>query len=79
FFNEAAPAAKLVLQTYFERVDLNFVGQLPVYGFGLDFVHDNGFNLQQIKDGLFPKEKALFAGIVDGRNVWSTNIEEKKA
>ncbi len=79
FFNEAAPNAKLVLQTYFERVDLNFVGQLPVYGFGLDFVHDNGFNLQQIKDGLFPKEKALFAGIVDGRNVWSTNIEEKKA
>lgn len=79
FFNEAAPAAKLVLQTYFERVDLNFVGQLPVYGFGLDFVHDNGFNLQQIKDGLFPKEKVLFAGIVDGRNVWSTNIEEKKA
>lgn len=78
FFNEAAPAAKLVLQTYFERVDLNFIGQLPVYGFGLDFVHDNGFNLQQIKDGLFPKEKALFAGIVDGRNVWSTNIEEKK-
>lgn len=78
FFNEASPAAKLVLQTYFERVDLNFVGQLPVYGFGLDFVHDNGFNLQQIKDGLFPKEKALFAGIVDGRNVWSTNIEEKK-
>lgn len=78
FFNEAAPAAKLVLQTYFERVDLNFVGQLPVHGFGLDFVHDNGFNLQQIKDGLFPKEKALFAGIVDGRNVWSTNIEEKK-
>lgn len=79
FFNEAAPTAKLVLQTYFERVDLNFIGQLPVYGFGLDFVHDNGFNLQQIKDGLFPKEKALFAGIVDGRNVWSTNIEEKKA
>ncbi len=79
FFNEAAPTAKLVLQTYFERVDLNFVGQLPVYGFGLDFVHDNGFNLQQIKDGLFPIEKALFAGIVDGRNVWSTNIEEKKA
>ncbi|WP_239733654.1 5-methyltetrahydropteroyltriglutamate--homocysteine S-methyltransferase [Mammaliicoccus sp. M-M49] len=79
FFNEAAPTAKLVLQTYFERVDLNFVGQLPVYGFGLDFVHDNGFNLQQIKDGLFPKEKVLFAGIVDGRNVWSTNIEEKKA
>ncbi|MEB7465443.1 5-methyltetrahydropteroyltriglutamate--homocysteine S-methyltransferase [Mammaliicoccus sciuri] len=79
FFNEAAPTAKLVLQTYFERVDLNFVGQLPVYGFGLDFVHDKGFNLQQIKDGLFPKEKALFAGIVDGRNVWSTNIEEKKA
>lgn len=37
FFNEAAPAAKLVLQTYFERVDLNFVGQLPVYGFGFRF------------------------------------------
>ncbi|PNZ40515.1 5-methyltetrahydropteroyltriglutamate--homocysteine S-methyltransferase [Mammaliicoccus vitulinus] len=79
FFNKEVPSTNLVLQTYFERVDLSFVGQLPVYGLGLDFVHDNGFNLKQIKDGLFPKEKALFAGIVDGRNVWATNIEEKKA
>ncbi len=79
FFNNEAPATNIVLQTYFERVDLSFVGQLPVYGFGLDFVHDHGNNLQQIKDGLFPKDKVLFAGIIDGRNVWSSNIEEKKA
>nr|WP_275582761.1 MULTISPECIES: 5-methyltetrahydropteroyltriglutamate--homocysteine S-methyltransferase [unclassified Mammaliicoccus] len=79
FFNKEAASTNIVLQTYFERVDLNFVGKLPVYGFGLDFVHDNGYNLKQIQDGLFPKEKALFAGIVDGRNVWSANIEEKKS
>lgn len=78
FFNKETPSTQIVLQTYFERVDLSFVAQLPVCGLGLDFVHDNGYNLQQIKDGLFPKDKVLFAGIIDGRNVWAANIEEKK-
>ncbi|TDL95252.1 5-methyltetrahydropteroyltriglutamate--homocysteine S-methyltransferase [Macrococcus brunensis] len=69
---------KVVLQTYFERVDLSFVAELPVYGLGLDFVHDNGYNLKQIKEGLFPSDKVLYAGIIDGRNVWASDIESKK-
>ena len=68
----------LVLQTYFERVDLKFLSSLPVKGLGLDFVHDHGYNLKQIEAGDFDITKTLHAGIIDGRNVWATNIEAQK-
>src|SRR5699024_5864700 len=69
----------LVIQTYFERVNLKFLNSLPVKGLGLDFVHDNGYNLKQIKDGDLDKNKSLYAGIIDGRNVWAEDIEAKKS
>ena len=47
-------------------------------GLGLDFVHDHGYNLEQIKAGDFDKSKTLYAGIIDGRNVWAADIEAKK-
>lgn len=68
----------LVIQTYFERVHLKFLSSLPVGGLGLDLVHDNGYNLKQIEDGNFDQSKALYAGIIDGRNVWAADIEAKK-
>lgn len=68
----------LVIQTYFERVHLKFLSSLPVGGLGLDLVHDNGYNLKQIEDGDFDQSKALYAGIIDGRNVWAADIEAKK-
>lgn len=68
----------LVIQTYFERVHLKFLSSLPVGGLGLDLVHDNGYNLKQIEDGAFDQSKALYAGIIDGRNVWAADIEAKK-
>ena len=46
-------------------------------GLGLDLVHDNGYNLKQIEDGDFDQSKALYAGIIDGRNVWAADIEAK--
>lgn len=78
YFDKAGLADKLVIQTYFEHVDLDFVNSLPVKGFGLDFVHDGGKNLEQIKAGKLSKDKALYAGIIDGRNVWAADIEAKK-
>ena len=68
----------LVIQTYFERVHLKFLSSLPVGGLGLDLVHDNGYNLKQIEAGDFDQSKALYAGIIDGRNVWAADIEAKK-
>ena len=79
YFDEAGLSNQLVIQTYFERVNLKFLNSLPVKGLGLDFVHYNGYNLKQIKDGDLDKNKSLYAGIIDGRNVWAADIEAKKS
>ncbi|UXS57583.1 5-methyltetrahydropteroyltriglutamate--homocysteine S-methyltransferase [Staphylococcus delphini] len=78
-FAEADVAKALVIQTYFERANVKFLSALPVKGLGLDFVHDRGNNLQQIENGDFDRSKTLFAGIIDGRNVWAADVEAKKA
>src|SRR5699024_682286 len=49
--------------------------QLPVKAIGLDFVHGDSISL--LKRHGFPKDKVLAAGIVDGRNVWRADLEEK--
>jgi 5-methyltetrahydropteroyltriglutamate--homocysteine methyltransferase len=79
YFAQAGVADKLVIQTYFERVNLEFLNSLPVKGLGLDFVHDNGYNLSQIEAGDLAKDKVLYAGIIDGRNVWAADIEAKQS
>jgi 5-methyltetrahydropteroyltriglutamate--homocysteine methyltransferase len=79
YFAQAGVADKLVIQTYFERVNLKFLNSLPVKGLGLDFVHDNGYNLSQIEAGDLAKDKVLYAGIIDGRNVWAADIEAKQS
>lgn len=78
-FAGAEVSNKLIIQTYFERANVQFLSRLPVKGLGLDFVHDNGHNLQQIENGDFDRSKTLFAGIIDGRNVWAADIEAKKS
>lgn len=75
---EAGLGDKLVIQTYFERANIAFLNTLPVKGYGLDFVHDNGYNLAQLQSGYLDKEKAIYAGIIDGRNVWAADLEDKK-
>src|SRR5699024_5008518 len=53
------------------------ITSLPVEAIGIDFVH--GESLDQLKESGFPADKVLAAGIVDGRNVWRANLEEKNA
>ena len=48
YFDKAGLADKLVIQTYFERANVKFLSSLPVGGLGLDFVHDNGYNLKKL-------------------------------
>ena len=78
YFAEAGVASKLVIQTYFERANIKFLNTLPVKGCGLDFVHDRGYNLEQLKSGDLDQDKAIYAGIIDGRNVWAADIAAKK-
>jgi 5-methyltetrahydropteroyltriglutamate--homocysteine methyltransferase len=68
---------KLLLQTYFgdirdiykEVLDLNFDAV------GLDFIEGTE-NIGLIKKTGFPDDKLLFAGIVNGKNIWRNNYNK---
>lgn len=75
---EAAPQAKLMLQTYFEAVPYyEYLVQLPVHGIGLDFVNGYEGNMAAIRQYGFPQNKLLGIGIINGRDIWRSNIAEK--
>jgi 5-methyltetrahydropteroyltriglutamate--homocysteine methyltransferase len=72
------PELRLFLQTYFEAVEAyEKVVALPVHGIGLDFVHDRGLNLEAVLRHGFPAGKVLGAGLVDGRNIWACDPDDK--
>lgn len=62
---------KVLLQTYFGDVRdcCNEIYKLDVDGIGLDFVEGKK-NLELVKENDFPSDKILFAGIVNGKNIW---------
>jgi 5-methyltetrahydropteroyltriglutamate--homocysteine methyltransferase len=70
--------ANLLVQTYFGSVDESYqtLAALPVQGIGLDIVRGPE-NLSAIADNGFPEDKVLAAGLVDGRNVWITDLAAK--
>ena len=65
---------KILLQTYFGDVRdcYNDIISLDFDGIGLDFVEGKK-TYDLIKKYGFPKEKTLFAGIVNGKNIWKKN------
>lgn len=69
---------KIMLQTYFDSLEFfEETVALPVAGIGLDFVHDSGKNLEGLKTYGFPENKVLAAGIIDGRNIWRADLQQK--
>ena len=67
---------KINIFTYYEDVDwLNELFKLPVNGIGLDFVNGRN-NLRELFSlgSTLLKDKVLYAGFVDGINVWKTDI-----
>ncbi|WP_270584725.1 5-methyltetrahydropteroyltriglutamate--homocysteine S-methyltransferase [Bacillus smithii] len=78
--HEAAPNLKIMLQTYFDSVDwYQELIELPVQGVGLDFVHGGENNLESLLTHGFPANKVLAAGIIDGRNIWRSDLAEKRS
>jgi len=74
YSNMAESGCDIDLFTYYDSVDhLPELYDLKVRSIGLDFIHGAG-NLEQIKQHGFPDDRTLIAGIVDGRNVWCTDI-----
>ncbi|MFC0215717.1 5-methyltetrahydropteroyltriglutamate--homocysteine S-methyltransferase [Paenibacillus chartarius] len=79
-FHSSAPRLKLMLQTYFESVEAyRDVIALPVHGIGLDLVHGLEDNLSAIRTIGFPADKALGAGVINGRGIWKETLHIKKA
>lgn len=74
---EQLPEAKILLTTYFEGLpQYEEITNLPVAGIGLDFVHGYQENLQALKKFGFPHDKVLAIGIINGRDIWATNLKE---
>jgi 5-methyltetrahydropteroyltriglutamate--homocysteine methyltransferase len=71
---------KILLQTYFGDIrDIyNNVTKLAFDGIGLDFIEGKQ-TLDLVKKNGFPKEKVLFAGVVNGKNIWKNNYEKTLA
>lgn len=67
---------KLMLQTYYGDVASLYskIKKLPVDGIGLDLVRGRKNKEVLQKEGV-PEGKWLGLGIVDGRNIWRTNLE----
>ena len=65
---------KLLLQTYFGDVRDIYprLAKLPFAGLGLDFLEGKETKNLVEKYG-FPKDKQLFAGLVNGKNIWKNN------
>lgn len=67
---------KVLLTTYFEGVDdhADLLKKLPVNGLHIDLCRSP----QQLDTFLadYPVDKVLSLGIIDGRNVWRTDLEE---
>ena len=69
-------ALKILVQTYFG--DVRDVYQeliaLDIDGIGLDFV-EGCQNLSLVQQG-FPADKTLFAGVVNGKNIWRNDYQK---
>ena len=74
----AAPNAKIAISTYFEsalEATKVFV-HTPIWAIGLDFVYGEE-NLEVLEE-IAKSDKVLIAGVIDGRNIWKSDIEHKK-
>ena len=68
---------KVLLQTYFGDVRDIYTDliSLDFDGIGLDFLEGKK-TAELIKKNGFPKDKILFAGLVNGKNIWKNHFEK---
>ncbi|KAJ7228544.1 cobalamin-independent synthase [Mycena pura] len=71
----AAIAPKIMLTTYFSRLDSNlaYVAKLPVAGLHIDLDRAPG-QLDDVLAAIKPTSIVLSLGVVSGRNIWKTDF-----
>ena len=72
----SAVAPKILLTTYFGRLDsnLNFVAKLPIAGLHIDLDRAPG-QLDEVISAVKPTQIVLSLGLVSGRNIWKTDFQ----
>ena len=77
--SSVATNIKIVVTTYFEHSNeaTKILVNTPIWALGLDFIHGrkNLESLELIKNS----NKVLIAGVIDGRNIWKSNFEDRLA
>ena len=70
----------VLLQTYFGdlRDVYSHLVQLPVEAIGLDFLEGRK-TLELVKEHGFPADKVLYAGVVNGKNIWRNDYAKTLA
>ncbi|XP_010242374.1 PREDICTED: 5-methyltetrahydropteroyltriglutamate--homocysteine methyltransferase 2-like [Nelumbo nucifera] len=75
---ESSSGLNVLVETYFADIPADAYKTITslkgVSAIGLDLVR-GGKSLDLIKSTGFPSDKYLFAGIVDGRNIWANDLE----
>jgi 5-methyltetrahydropteroyltriglutamate--homocysteine methyltransferase len=71
----------VVIQTYYGDVAgfIDLLSTLPVGGIGLDFVRGREANLAAVRAARAIGTKTIVAGLVDGRNIWPTPLDDAYA
>lgn len=74
---EVSKNIKIVVTTYFEHSNeaTKILVNTPIWALGLDFIHGNK-NLEAL-ELIKNSNKVLIAGVIDGRNIWKSNFEDK--
>ncbi|MCT2593185.1 5-methyltetrahydropteroyltriglutamate--homocysteine S-methyltransferase [Streptomyces sp. N2-109] len=72
---------RLLVASYFDRLGeaLPVLAQSPVEGLALDFTGPAAANLDDLAAAGGLPGKRLIAGVVDGRNIWTNNLERSLA
>lgn len=70
---------KAIVSTFFEHSNelSEILLQTDIYGIGLDFIY--GEKNKQSLELIGKSNKVLYAGVIDGRNIWVADIESKFA
>ncbi|TLD85973.1 5-methyltetrahydropteroyltriglutamate--homocysteine S-methyltransferase [Helicobacter sp. MIT 05-5294] len=68
---------KAIVSTFFEHSNelTEILLQTNIYGIGLDFLY--GEQNKQSLEKIGKSDKVLYAGVIDGRNIWVADLESK--
>lgn len=80
FYNNVTKKGiKVIVSTFFEHSSelTEILLKTNIYGIGLDFIAGEK-NLQSL-ESIAKSDKVLYAGVIDGRNIWIADLESKLA